>query len=189
MEQAVAPTAAPAAEAPAKADDEPLNPLVDKLRAIVSPENKRLCLFYVCDKCTRDKCDWWHPAPEARAFTPEEVEATLDFCGRPRDYTKGRKKGFGKRSSAHRMPGGHQRLLLPAAAVAPKEPRARQPSVLVPGRPPPMPLLVLPQISVSRPKHGAVAAMLPLSVVRNEPQMRALELMTLSCQRLLTSAL
>jgi len=92
-------TAAPAVAEVPKKEKEPLNSLVEPLRASVGPNKKRLCLFFVCGKCkSGEKCEYWHPAPEERTFTAEEVDAALDFCGRPRDYTRGRSRSAGKRA-------------------------------------------------------------------------------------------
>jgi len=90
-------TIAPAVtEAPRK-EKEPLNPLVGPLRATEGPDKKRLCLFHICDKCkSGDKCDWWHPGPGERTFTTAELDAALDFCMRPRDYTRGRSRSAGR---------------------------------------------------------------------------------------------
>jgi len=94
-------TAAPAVTETPRKEKEPLNLLVAPLRATEGPNKKRFCLFYICDKCkSGDKCDWWHPGPEERTFTTEEVDAALDFCGRPRDYTRARSRSTGKRGES-----------------------------------------------------------------------------------------
>jgi len=83
--------AAPAAAAPPDKEQKPLNSLVTPLRATKGgPKSLRLCLFYVSGKCARETCDFWHPTAAEREFTAEEIEAAHDFCGRPRDYTRGR---------------------------------------------------------------------------------------------------
>ena len=94
-------TAAPAAAAPPSKDAKPLNSLVAPLRATKGgPKNMRLCLFYVSGKCNRETCDFWHPTADERSFTTDEVEAAHDFCGRPRDYTRGGKKSVSRSAAA-----------------------------------------------------------------------------------------